>query len=321
MKKTSPKQKKTNVHHCVFCEKTIVGNSYKFRAHLYGHKQVEPRFNCQHCPKQFYRSDEYNCHAITHSKERRAYICDTCGRSFLNKANLIKHIQAHHAKTPGSKCKTYRCGVCQVKYCENRLLLWHIRRTHFNLGGKQTSHSAKLLNETWVERVLRSDVYVEMTKLTPNVIAIRKLTQNVQEPPTATDEGSASKENRARIKSKVRDEPSTAKEEGRDSKEGKDRIKCKVRDKDEVEDKGKKRAFFEDSTDYYSKAVCNYCGKEMLKKSLVGHIRERHMKVKRFSCKKCGGHFNRRYQMVQHSCKWHERRAKRSRRSNSILAG
>ncbi|CAG5000200.1 unnamed protein product [Parnassius apollo] len=31
----------------------------------------------------------------------------------------------------------------------------------------------------------------------------------------------------------------------------------------------------------YSEVVCNYCKKTMLKKSLLNHIREKHLKVKR----------------------------------------
>lgn len=54
--------------------------------------------------------------------------------------------------------------------------------------------------------------------------------------------------------------------------------------------------------DQYSKAICDYCEKEMVKKSLKCHIRERHMNIRKFSCDKCFKTFKRHYQKYDHKC-------------------
>ncbi|KAJ0169681.1 hypothetical protein K1T71_014866 [Dendrolimus kikuchii] len=50
------------------------------------------------------------------------------------------------------------------------------------------------------------------------------------------------------------------------------------------------------------KVKCEYCNKEMLKKSLPLHIRERHLNVQKFVCETCKRGFNRHYQFLEHVC-------------------
>lgn len=70
-------------------------------------------------------------------------------------------------------------------------------------------------------------------------------------------------------------------------------------------------SIFATKDNYYSKAICDYCNKEMLKKSIVPHIRERHLKLRRFHCKNCDRTYNRHYQLCMHNCEQPVRRRRK----------
>ncbi|XP_049884345.1 zinc finger protein 62 homolog [Pectinophora gossypiella] len=257
-------------NHCNICDKTIVGSSYKFKAHLYKHKAVQSRFKCSFCSKEFFRSDAYSKHVDTHTgaSPKKTYICDHCDRGFVNKRNLLLHLKIHD----DSLEHPYKCVACGVTYCEERLLKYHIRKTHYNLHLDETPHIMKEINETWVERVKESQVCVQMTKVNNNTLSIQKY-------------GTLKEENEKNI--------------NMDSE--------KVRFKEYITS-----VFAQKDKSQYSKATCDYCHKEMLKKSLLSHIRERHLKIRKFKCEKCNCTFKRHYQMVDHVCgKYRQRRRKK----------
>lgn len=146
-------------------------------------------------------------------------------------------------------------------YCEERLLKYHIRKTHYNLTDKDPG-IMKEVNETWVERVQESQTYVQMTKINKNVLSIKKI---------------------ATIK---KDDDS----------------KVNLIDEREKFKEYLTSIFAQSDKSQYSKATCDYCKKEMLKKSLLSHIRERHLNIRKFHCTECKKSFNRHYQLVGHVC-------------------
>ncbi|CAK1592288.1 unnamed protein product [Parnassius mnemosyne] len=274
IRKQLGKKLNRNKYYCCTCERNIIGTSYKFKCHIYTHNKLSARFTCEFCLKQFYRSDTYIRHLKVHESKmhqdtnvkcaQKIYICDVCSKSYMNKSNFIKHFRVHDStfRPPHSQ---FCCKVCGIEYCENRLLVRHIRKTHFNFQAKESLHEKKLPNETWVEKVIQSDAYVEMTKITDNVIAIKRCIQINSEHKIKENGNSKTTDNKALYP--------------------------------EVK--------------HYSEVVCNYCQKTMLKKSLLNHIREKHLKVRKFKCDTCNYKFNRRYQWINHTCGRYKQKPRR----------
>lgn len=244
---------------CQICNKVVIGSSYKFKSHLYQHNEVNSRFKCTYCSKEYFRRDAFDKHVAVHTGMKRFYVCDYCDRGFVDKRNLINHLRIHdeYFKHPKNE---YKCMACGINYCEERLLKYHIRKQHYNLNSNKTTHHEKKPNETWVERVMQSEICVEMTKIEENAIVIKKSpTIKKSLPNKNTSEKSTFQEYMTSV-------------------------------------------FATNDMSHYSKAICDYCNKEMLKKSLQSHIRERHLKLKRFNCEICKISFSRHYQLVNHVC-------------------
>ncbi|XP_059050392.1 zinc finger protein 33A-like [Achroia grisella] len=274
MKRKNVKQsKKRNL--CNICNKIIIGYAYKFKSHLYQHNAVAPLYECSYCIKQFYRKDAYKRHIATHTGATKKFFCDYCERDFVDKRNLIVHLRIHDDSTLSRK---YSCMACGVTYCEERLLKFHIRKEHFNLKTTAATnvHEKMKLNDTWVERVSESEMYVQMTKVNNNIIVIKKCDDAVTKQLEDT--------------------------------------KVNIKERDITQDFTAYAHYVLSRNDksQYSRAICDYCKKEMLKKSLPSHIRERHWKIRKFKCNTCNCSFSRHYLLVDHVC------GKVKRRKNNI---
>lgn len=254
--KTKPVISSKKKNECKICNKVIIGSSFKFKAHLYMHRAVEPRFQCDYCSNEYFRKDVYERHLKAHTGGKKIFICDYCDRGFVEKRNLRLHLKVHDEFFTEQEIQ-YKCIACGVSFCEERLLKYHIRKKHFNFQDSAPTYIKKQLNETWVERVLETEVCVEMTKVNSNTINIKKSSKAI----------------------KVKKNPETT------------RFKEYMSSVIASQDKSQ-----------YSKAVCDYCKKEMLKKSLLPHIRERHLRLKKFSCEACKQAFSRHYLLVNHIC-------------------
>lgn len=271
----------SKVHHCKICKKTFA-TTYKLKSHLFYHKAIAGRFKCSFCLKEFYRKDEYNRHLAAHKNEQKLHICDHCGRGFVDKRNLINHLYIHDDLHIPSK--RYNCIVCDVSYCEERLLKYHIRKHHMNLDNNAPIYTHKNLNDSWVETAMDSECCVQITKVKNNMLSIKKCKIKIKkEGKDKTDWKMFTEINKSEIK------------------------KFKTKQTEKV--KADRNAFqnylasvFALKDNLYSKAVCDYCNKEMLKKSLIVHIRERHLKLRRFHCYVCNKSFNRHYHLSDHIC-------------------
>lgn len=257
MMKNGQNSSKSKINFCELCNKIVIGSTYKFKSHLFQHDAVKPRFKCKYCSKEYFRSDTFNRHMKSHSgkdDKKKKFVCDYCGRDFVNKRNLIIHLNKIHDEPVNPDYIRFTCKACSIVFCEKRLLDNHIRKCHFNIEfSNQPSHFNKDLNESWIERVSSTDAFVEMTKINNNLITIKKITKI---------------ENVPKIE-KVSSEKST---------------------------------YGSHFVDQYSKAICDYCKREMIKKSLRTHIREKHLNIRKYSCFECSKTFKRHYLFVNHKC-------------------
>lgn len=74
--------------------------------------------------------------------------------------------------------KGFKCHVCERKFPRKITLFYHIRRIHFNLQAKIPYAELKKVNQVWFEKVLNSDIVVEIKKTGQNTLIIRKLDEN-----------------------------------------------------------------------------------------------------------------------------------------------
>ncbi|KOB60494.1 Uncharacterized protein OBRU01_24440 [Operophtera brumata] len=265
-------------HRCKICNKTFK-STYKLKAHLFYHKAVPGRFTCSLCLKEYYRKDEYKRHIAVHKNEQKLHVCDHCGRGFVDKRNLINHLYIHDDLYVPSK--RYNCIVCDVSYCEERLLKYHIRKHHMNLDNNVPIYTNKNLNESWIEPAMDFQSCVQITKVKNNMLSIKKCKIKIKN------------ESDKALHNKII-QPSSIEQ-------------CKIKQVTKVEaDKSALQSYlasvFALKDNLYSKAICDYCNKQMLKKSLIVHIRERHMKMRRFHCYICNSSFNRHYHLSDHIC-------------------
>lgn len=262
-------------HKCQICNKTFT-STYKLKSHLFYHKAVPSRFKCTHCLKEYYRKDEFNRHVARHKNQQKLHVCDHCGRGFVDKRNLINHLFIHDDLHVASK--RYNCIACDVSYCEQRLLKYHIRKHHMNLDHNVPIHIKKKLNDSWIESAMDKSC-VQITKVKDNMLSIRKC--------------------KIKPKKEVSDK-NTLHEPINGIKKRK--YLCKNDDPDKMACQHYLASVFALKDNLYSKAICDYCNKEMLKKSLIVHIRERHSKMRRFHCFECERSFNRHYHLSDHNC-------------------
>lgn len=267
------------VHNCKICQKTFT-SAYKLNSHLFYHRAVPARFKCTFCLKEYYRKDEFKRHKAGHENQQKMHSCDHCGRGFVDKRNLIKHLHIHDDLHVPSK--RYNCIVCDVSYCEERLLKYHIRKHHMNLEACAPVYSKKKLNDSWIESAMDSESCVQITKVKNNMLSIRT------------------------CKIKVKKESKVEPNENRVTNLKKIKKRKSVQSKKDFADKMALQHYlasvFALKYNLYSKAICDYCNKEMLKKSLIVHIRERHSKMRRYHCIDCNRSFNRHYHLSDHNC-------------------
>lgn len=94
---------------------------------------------------------------------------------------MIANCLQVHGENLESKLGRFMCDVCKTGYCDRRLLYKHIRRVHLNIQfTREPLHTQKLINETWIERVVSKSATVSMTKVDNNMIVIKRLKIDVK---------------------------------------------------------------------------------------------------------------------------------------------
>ncbi|XP_052833841.1 zinc finger protein 3-like [Octopus bimaculoides] len=79
-------------------------------------------YNCDTCGKLFSRKADLVIHQRVHTGEK-TYHCDICGKSFSQNGNLTYHKCIHTGEKP------YHCDICGKSFSENSNLTSH-KRTH-----------------------------------------------------------------------------------------------------------------------------------------------------------------------------------------------
>ena len=97
--------------HCAKCDKV-----FTHKQSLNNHKKscsILPSFKCYICSKVFTRRSGLTKHSIKFNGKCQSKSCKTCGKVFIKKWHLERHIEQIHTDT---KAKSFRCKFCEKTY-------------------------------------------------------------------------------------------------------------------------------------------------------------------------------------------------------------
>ena len=115
-----PPTPRTRSHICEQCgkaffEKTVLDEHVNY-VHL-----RKKQFQCDMCPKVFYRPQSYRKHKACHSG-KRPYVCTQCGQGFKVAYNLKVHKRLHTGEKP------YKCKQCEAAFAQKNSLDVHMKK-------------------------------------------------------------------------------------------------------------------------------------------------------------------------------------------------
>ena len=123
---TTLKKNKINYVGDVNIDTSDLPRYYTFVKEL--NKNGEDGYRCNVCNMTFIGPEEdkgrVERHVVTHSKEKRTHKCDTCGKTFTLKSDLIRHMVTH------SDIKPFKCPVCGHAGKRRDHIRKHIRQRH-----------------------------------------------------------------------------------------------------------------------------------------------------------------------------------------------
>lgn len=112
---------------CIMCDRSFARLKY-LRKHVRELHENATQFNCETCGKQFNRKSNLIEHELIHQKKFLAK-CKTCGKSCRTASALKLHQRTHTGEKP------YKCEICNQKsYAYNTDLKRHKRSAHGILG-------------------------------------------------------------------------------------------------------------------------------------------------------------------------------------------
>lgn len=95
---------------CELCNKKFL-EKWLLRAHMEWHTTGRHPFQCPICDKILGKTSKLQEHIrCVHFKERD-YICDTCGKEYSSKTDLLKHMKLHEDENESGNLK---CEICQA---------------------------------------------------------------------------------------------------------------------------------------------------------------------------------------------------------------
>lgn len=138
---------------CRICFK-IFDNFKQYKAHIKTHRQKRKLkyYYCNECNYKSQCKDSVTGHKNKYHLKTRAYVCQTCFKSFYHKRNLVEHVQRHtdtqndiceicgemfpyknnlmeHLKLHSGE-RPYECDICGKKFITSGRRLEHIKRIH-----------------------------------------------------------------------------------------------------------------------------------------------------------------------------------------------
>lgn len=223
---------------------------------------------------------KFNCHLYKHRAIAARYACPHCSKQFYRN-DLFKH---HISKHTGEYKNLFLCDYCNRTFVDKRNLLKHykVHDDSFSEHPKVKTYSCHACEITYTEeRCLKH----HLKRIHSN--------SEVKEPKYVKKPVNDTWVERV-LETKVCVQMTKLDDNVIAIKKCDDKIASNL------------NTYFEKSREInmsqYSKAICDYCNKEMLKKSLRLHIKERHMTAGTFKCRVCKNSYSRHYQLVNHIC-------------------
>lgn len=105
---------------CDICGRNI-SKSY-LAVHRRTHSDKGNQYSCQHCGRTFLEKPYLKRHLLIHSGEK-PYTCTTCGRRFRQHSTLTSHFRTHTGDRP------YKCSLCNNAYKTQNNLKKHFERS------------------------------------------------------------------------------------------------------------------------------------------------------------------------------------------------
>jgi KRAB domain-containing zinc finger protein len=111
---------------CHICDRLYI-SSKSLQRHIKLHLSRSGK-NCKHCDSKFRSNEELEDHMSTVHADQdndKYHLCHLCPRTFLDKSQLLKHMQIHDGDN------TYTCDICQQIFDANVLPQWrHLKKAH-----------------------------------------------------------------------------------------------------------------------------------------------------------------------------------------------
>ncbi|PNF25392.1 hypothetical protein B7P43_G09777 [Cryptotermes secundus] len=130
------------------CE--VCGKSFTRHA-LWTHvKSHEKTHCCHHCNKCFSTASALRVHVTGTHLGCRSYQCEICGKGFIQKNHLIRHMKVHNNSKDVRSAKPFLCGKCPRTFKTKSRLESHTRVEHIEPG--ERPYSCEICNKRFAGR-------------------------------------------------------------------------------------------------------------------------------------------------------------------------
>ncbi|OWR46802.1 zinc finger protein 41 [Danaus plexippus plexippus] len=242
---------------------------------------------CKHCNKTIIGSSyKFKSHLFKHNAVEARFKCKYCSKAYYRYDTFVIHEKSHVGVKRNDK--KYVCDYCDRSFVNKFNLIVHLKKIHDD--SVNTDRIRFSCDACGVH-------YCEKRSLDNHIRKIHFNLTHHPEPAHITKSVNESWIERVNIRNtcvlitKVNSNVITIEKCGKIKEFTQPDTKCPD-----------KTSYEKQFVDQYSRAICDYCQKEMLKKSLKNHITERHLDIRKYRCSDCGRSFKRHYQYTDHKC-------------------